>query len=86
MMAQAVYPVRIGPTFSDANWSSMGGIPGADGVVSATHPGPSFTVDGATENAQNGGRDGVTDSTPVFPGADIQRVMGAIFDAPALTH
>ena len=33
--AQAVYPVRIDPTFSDANWSSMGGIPGADNPVSA---------------------------------------------------
>src|SRR5439155_10293741 len=28
--ADAVYPVRIDPTFSDANWISMGGIPGAD--------------------------------------------------------
>jgi trimeric autotransporter adhesin len=33
--AEAVYPVRIDPTFSDANWISMGGIPGADGSVSA---------------------------------------------------
>jgi hypothetical protein len=32
---EAVYPVRIDPTFSDANWSSMGGIPGADGLVYA---------------------------------------------------
>jgi hypothetical protein len=31
----AVYPVRIDPTFSDANWISMGGIPGADGQVNA---------------------------------------------------
>jgi hypothetical protein len=31
----AVYPVRIDPTFSDANWSSMGGIPGADNTVYA---------------------------------------------------
>jgi len=29
--ADAVYPVRIDPTFSDANWISMGGIPGANG-------------------------------------------------------
>jgi hypothetical protein len=27
--AAAVYPVRIDPTFSDANWVSLGGIPGA---------------------------------------------------------
>ena len=33
--ADAVYPVRIDPTFSDANWMSMGGIPGANGGVSA---------------------------------------------------
>src|SRR4029453_12145221 len=32
---QAVYPVRIDPTFSDANWSSMGGMAGTDGSVSA---------------------------------------------------
>jgi hypothetical protein len=33
--ADAVYPVRIDPTFSDANWVSMGGIPGAGGEVNA---------------------------------------------------
>jgi hypothetical protein len=32
----AVYPVRIDPTFSDANWISLGGIPGANGVVYAS--------------------------------------------------
>jgi hypothetical protein len=31
----AVYPVRIDPTFSDANWTSFGGVPGADGIVTA---------------------------------------------------
>ena len=31
--AGAVYPVRIDPTFSDANWISMGGVPGVDGAV-----------------------------------------------------
>ncbi|MCO5052663.1 MAG: hypothetical protein M9920_10200 [Verrucomicrobiae bacterium] len=31
----AVYPVRIDPTFSDANWISMGGVPGADNYVYA---------------------------------------------------
>ena len=30
-----MYPVRIDPTFSDANWISMGGLPGADSQVSA---------------------------------------------------
>src|SRR5439155_20817921 len=33
--ADAVYPVRIDPTFSDANLISLGGIPGADGWVHA---------------------------------------------------
>jgi len=33
--AGAVYPVRIDPTFSDANWVSMGGVPGTDGTVAA---------------------------------------------------
>ncbi len=31
----AVYPVRIDPTFSDANWVSMGGLAGTDGTVYA---------------------------------------------------
>ena len=31
----AVYPIRIDPTFSDANWISMGGVPGVNGAVSA---------------------------------------------------
>ncbi|MGA2751360.1 MAG: hypothetical protein ABSG59_21545, partial [Verrucomicrobiota bacterium] len=34
--ADAVYPVRIDPTFSDANWISMGGVPGTDGWVNAS--------------------------------------------------
>jgi hypothetical protein len=33
--ADAVYPVRIDPTFSDANWVSMGGFPGANSLVNA---------------------------------------------------
>ena len=39
--ATAQYPVRIDPTFSDANWISLGGIPGANGHVDAA------VVDGA---------------------------------------
>ena len=31
----AQYPVRVDPTFSDANWVSMGSLPGVDGAVSA---------------------------------------------------
>ena len=52
--AGAVYPVRIDPTFSDANWISMGGVPGTDGTVYAAvmdgsgnlYIGGSFTVVG----------------------------------------
>src|SRR5439155_6092777 len=34
--ADAVYPIRIDPTFSDANWTSMNhSIPGANGPVTA---------------------------------------------------
>lgn len=45
----AVYPVRIDPTFSDADWISMGaGPPGVDGVVNA------IVVDGSG-NAYIGG-------------------------------
>src|SRR6266851_8127610 len=53
--AAAVYPVRIDPTFSDANWISMNpSIPGADSTVYAAvvdvsgnlYIGGSFTVVG----------------------------------------
>jgi hypothetical protein len=33
--AGAVYPVRIDPTFSDANWVSLGSLPGPNGSVYA---------------------------------------------------
>jgi hypothetical protein len=33
--AGAVYPVRIDPTFSDANWISISGLPGTNGLVRA---------------------------------------------------
>ena len=33
--ANAMYPVRIDPTFSDANWISSGGIPGVNSTVNA---------------------------------------------------
>ncbi|MEK7674551.1 MAG: immunoglobulin-like domain-containing protein [Verrucomicrobiota bacterium] len=54
--AGAVYPLRIDPTFSDANWVSMGDIPGADNSVRAIasdaagniYVGGSFTVIGNT--------------------------------------
>jgi hypothetical protein len=40
----AVYPVRIDPTFSDANWISMGSFPGTDGDVYAAVADGSGTV------------------------------------------
>lgn len=33
--AEAAYPIRIDPTFSDANWISMGGLPGASSTIYA---------------------------------------------------
>ena len=54
--AAAVYPVRIDPTFSDANWISMGGVAGVVGKVYAAaadgagnvYFGGSFTAAGDT--------------------------------------
>ncbi len=34
--AAALYPVHIDPTFSDANWVSLGGLPGTDSGVHAS--------------------------------------------------
>jgi len=34
--AGAVYPIRIDPTFSDANWVNFFGLPGANGNINAT--------------------------------------------------
>ena len=33
--ADAVYPIRTDPIFSDENWVSMGGLPGTDWVINA---------------------------------------------------
>ena len=54
--AGAAYPLRIDPTFSDANWISMGGFPGASDPVNAAvvdgagdlYIGDDFTVMGET--------------------------------------
>jgi hypothetical protein len=35
---EAVYPLRIDPTLSDANWISLGGFPGTDGVGTVGAP------------------------------------------------
>jgi hypothetical protein len=53
--AAAEYPVRIDPNFSDANWVSLGGMPGVDGIVCAAvvdnagdlYVGGSFTIAGS---------------------------------------
>src|SRR5712691_2379618 len=65
--------------FGQESWT--GAITGA---WLSTNPGPRFSLDGATQKAQNGGRDGMADATTVFASADIQWVMGAIFDGPVL--
>jgi trimeric autotransporter adhesin len=52
---EAEYPVRIDPTFSDANWLGLGGVPGVDGWVLSEvldaagnlYVGGSFTVAGS---------------------------------------
>ena len=64
--ASAQYPVRIDPTFSDANWVS--GIPGANGVVSALavdgsgnlYAGGAFTVIGGVPANYIAKWDGIT--------------------------
>ncbi|MDZ4289951.1 MAG: hypothetical protein U0984_18440, partial [Prosthecobacter sp.] len=38
--AGATYPIRVDPTFSDANWASMGGVAGPNGSVTAIAIGP----------------------------------------------
>jgi hypothetical protein len=55
----AVYPVRIDPTFSDANWSGMGGVAGVDGTVQAA------VVDGSG-NFYIGGRFSVAGDVIVY--------------------
>ncbi len=54
--AEAVYPVRIDPTFSDENWVSLGGVPGTDSAVLAA------VVDG-TGNLYIGGNFSVVGET-----------------------
>src|SRR5262249_45810576 len=45
--AEAVYPVRIDPTFSDANWSSMGGFPGVHAEFDVYDTVKAAVVDGS---------------------------------------
>ncbi len=47
--ALALYPVRIDPTFSDANWIGFGGTPGTSGTVDAA------VVDGSGNLCIGGG-------------------------------
>jgi hypothetical protein len=58
--ADAVYPVRIDPTFSDANWISMGGIAGANPQVNAA------VVDGSGNLYIGGGFTFVGDVVAIF--------------------
>ena len=52
--ADAVYPVRIDPTFSDANWISMGCFPGANGPVNApvVDSSGNLYIDGGRQSGQ----------------------------------
>jgi hypothetical protein len=73
--ADAVYPVRIDPTFSDANWIGLGGVAGIDGRVNAAgadgagilYVGGAFTVAGSTL-ANNIARWNGTDWSALGPG------------------
>ena len=69
-----------------AHFGQEGGTRAIPGAWLAAHPGPRFSLYGATQKAQNSGRDGMADATTVFARADIQRVMGAIFNAPVLAR
>jgi len=69
-----------------AHFGQEGGTGAIPGAWLAAHPGPRFSLYGATQKAQNGGRDGMANATTVFARADIQRVMGAIFKAPVLAR
>jgi hypothetical protein len=69
--ADAVYPVRIDPTFTDENWIPMGGISGVNGWVLAAvmdasgnlYVGGSFTVAGNTLASNIAKWDGINWST-----------------------
>ena len=76
--AGATYPMRIDPTFSDADWISMGGLPGAGWWVNATvvdgsgnlYIGGNFTVVGevlATHVAKLNGSASAASSLPSIP-------------------
>ena len=57
-----------------AHFGQEGRTGAITGAWLATNPGPRFPLDGTTENAQNGGGDGMADATTVFGSADIQWV------------
>ena len=71
---------------TSAHFGKEGWTGAITGAWLATYPGPGFSLDGAAEKAEDGGRDRMADATTVFTGADIQRVVGAVFDAPVLAH
>lgn len=66
--ANAVYPVRIDPTFSDADWTSLGGFPGANSTVYAAatddvgnlYIGGDFTIAGGSIANRIAKWDGIT--------------------------
>ena len=67
-----------------AHLCQEGGQGAIAGARLATSPGPPLRLHRATEDSQNRGRYGMVDSAAVFARADIQRVVGAVLDAPVL--
>jgi len=75
--SQAVYPVRIDPTYSDANWTSLGGYNGVNGGISAVvvdgtgsiYAGGTFTVAG-TVAANNVAKWDGSSWSPLGPGVN----------------
>ena len=75
--AEAVYPVRIDPTYSDANWTSLGGINGVNGGINAVvvdgagnvYAGGTFTVAG-TVTANNVAKWDGSNWSPLGPGVN----------------
>ena len=84
--AAAVYPVRIDPTFSDANWISMGGTRGANNSVRAAvvdasgnlYIGGDFTIVGNITARRIAKWDG-SNWSPLYPGfADSVNALAVI--------
>lgn len=58
-----------------AHFGEEGGTGAITGSRLAAHPSPRFGLTGATENAQDGDRDEMVDTTTVFRSTDILGVL-----------